>query len=219
MPYFNYLPDISYDTKPISYPFSESDFVVAKNFFRRFKLSEEFQQYAVFFRQYQIGDFEQPWMVANQFYGSVNYDWVILLTNNIVNPLFDWPMDSYTFRKHLEGKYDDPYATIKHYETYEYTDSTGLVLQEAGLIVDKAFFDGSKKFRDSGTGITAPVQGNVLCKPVTVFEWEEEQQEKSREIFILKPTYLDGFIDQFRKANKYKDSTDFISTRLKKTGV
>ena len=54
MPYFNYLPDIKYDTKPISYPFSESDFVVAKNFFRRFKLSEEFQQYAVFFRQYQI---------------------------------------------------------------------------------------------------------------------------------------------------------------------
>ena len=158
-------------------------------------------------------------MVANQFYGNVNYDWVVLLTNNIVNPLFDWPMDSYTFRKHLEGKYDDPYGTIKHYETYEYTDSTGLVLQEAGLIVDEAFYNGSKKFRDSGTGITAPVQGNVLCKPVTVFEWEEEQQEKSREIFILKPTYLDGFIDQFRQANKYKDSTDFISTRLKKTGV
>jgi hypothetical protein len=133
--------------------------------------------------------------------------------------LFDWPLDSYTFRKYLEGKYADPYANIKHYETYEYKDSADLVQQEAGLIVDKAFFDGSKKFRDSGTGLTTSVQGNVLCKPVTVFEWEEEQQEKSREIFILKPTYLDGFIDQFRQANKYKDSTDFISNRLKKTGV
>ena len=128
-------------------------------------------------------------------------------------------MDSYTFRKHLEGKYDDPYGTIKHYETYEYKDSAGLVQQKAGLIVDKAFYDGEKKFRDSGTQLVVTQQGNTLAKPVTVFEWEEAQQEKSREIFILKPTYLDGFIDQFRQANKYKDSTDFISTRLKKTGV
>ena len=105
------------------------------------------------------------------------------------------------------------------YETYEYKDSAGLVQQKAGLIVDKAFYDGEKKFRDSGTQLVVTEQGNVLSKPVTVFEWEEAQQEKSREIFILKPTYLDGFIDQFRQANKYKDSTDFISTRLKKTGV
>ena len=153
MPYFNYLPDISYDTKPISYPFSESDFVVAKNFFRRFKLSEEFQQYAVFFRQYQIGDFEAPWQVANQFYGSPNYDWVILLTNNIVNPLFDWPMDSYTFRKHLEGKYDDPYATIKHYETFEVKDSTGLVVQKQGLIVDQHFYESPKYIVDNNSSL------------------------------------------------------------------
>ena len=219
MPYFRYLPDIKYDTKPISYPFSESDFVVAKNFFRRFKLSDEFQQYAVFFRQYQVGDFEKPWQIANQFYDNPNYDWIVLLTNNIVNPLFDWPMDSYTFRKYLEGKYDDPYGTIKHYETYEHKDSAGVVVQQAGLIVDEEFYNGSTKFYDSGSKSVTSVNGVTLCKPVTVFEWEEAQQEKSREIFILKPQYLDGFISQFRQANKYKDSTDFISTRLKKTGV
>ena len=30
--YFNFLPSIKYDVKPISYPFSESDYVVANNF-------------------------------------------------------------------------------------------------------------------------------------------------------------------------------------------
>jgi len=219
MPYFQYLPNIKYDTKPISYPFSEPDYVVAKNFFRRFKLSDEFQQYAVFFKQYQLGDFEKPWQVANLMYDNPNYDWIILLTNNIVNPLFDWPLDSLTFRKYIEGKYDDPYGTIKHYKTFEQKDSADVIIQKAGLIVDEAFYNGSKKFYDSGTQLITSVNGNSLCRPVTIFEWEEEQQEKSREIFILKDTYIDGFIDQFRQANKYKDSTDFISSKLKKTGV
>ena len=88
--YFKLLPDIKYDQKPISYPFSESNFVVAKNFFRRFKINEDFKQYAVYFQKYRIGDFEQPWMIAQEYYGSSYYDWVVLLTNNVINPLFDY---------------------------------------------------------------------------------------------------------------------------------
>lgn len=219
MSYFKYLPDIKYDTKPISYPFSESDFVVAKNFFRRFKVSDDFYSYAVFFRRYQVGDFEKPWHVANLAYNDPQLDWIILLTNNIVNPLFDWPLDSYTFRKYVEGKYDDPYATIKHYETYEYRDSANVVVQQSGLIVDEAFYNNNKKFYDSGTDSVISVSGSTLSKPVTIFEWEEKKNEESREIYLLKPEYLDGFKDEFRRANKYKDSTDTISSKLKKTGV
>ena len=46
--YFSLLPNIEYDEKPISYPFSESDFVVAKNFFRRYKVNDDIFSYAVF---------------------------------------------------------------------------------------------------------------------------------------------------------------------------
>ena len=42
--YFNYIPDIEYDVKPVSYPFSTSDFVIAKNFFRRYKLNDRATQ-------------------------------------------------------------------------------------------------------------------------------------------------------------------------------
>ena len=46
--YFSITPNILYDEKPISYPFSTSDRVVAKNFFRRYKLSDDIFSYAVF---------------------------------------------------------------------------------------------------------------------------------------------------------------------------
>lgn len=219
MAYFKYLPDIKYDTKPIQYPFSESDFVVAKNFFRRFKISEDFEQYAVFFRQYQISDSEKPWMLAEEFYGNAEYDWVLLITNNVINPLFDWPMDSYTFRKYIEGKYDDPYGTIHHYETYEHRDSAERIVYHEGMIVDENFYNTSHKYWDSGTSQVETRTGVTLSKRVTVFEYEEVKNEESREISVLKPAYLDSFIDQFRRANKYKDSTDTITTKLKKTGV
>jgi len=149
MPYFNYLPDIKYDTKPISYPFSESEYVVAKNFFRRFKITEEFEQYAVFFKRYSVGDFEAPWQVADAAYGDPKKDWVILLTNNVFNPLFDWPMDSYTLRKYIEGKYDDPYSEIVHYKTREHKDSNGVVVQRAGLIVDEKFYNSPEYIIDT----------------------------------------------------------------------
>ena len=147
--YFNLLPDIKYDQKPISYPFSESDFVVAKNFFRRFKISDNFAQYAVYFQKYRIGDFEQPWFIAQNVYGSAYYDWVVLLTNNIVNPLFDWPMESNVLRKYAEGKYDDPYGTIVHYKTNEIKDSNGIVVQKAGMIVDETFYNSPEYIVDT----------------------------------------------------------------------
>jgi hypothetical protein len=147
--YFNLLPDIKYDQKPISYPFGESDFIVAKNLFRRFKLSEDFKQYAVYFQKYRIADFEQPWFIAQEFYGSPYYDWVLLLTNNIVNPLFDWPMESNTLRKYIEGKYEDPYSSIKYYKTNEIKDTTGIVVQKAGMIVDETFYNSPEYIVDT----------------------------------------------------------------------
>jgi hypothetical protein len=222
MAYFNYLPDIKYDTKPISYPFSESDFVVAKNFFRRFKLSDDFKQYALFFKQYNVGDFEQPWQVANLAYGDPELDWVILLTNNVINPLFDWPFDSYTLRKYLEGKYDDPYGTIHHREIVEeriQVDLFGQVINTPGLIVDEAYEQSSIKYYDSDLGEVKTISASSIVQRVTVFEYEEALNNSKKEIYLLRPEYLDGLKDEFRRVNKYKDSTDKISNRLKKTGI
>ena len=64
--FFSIIPNISYDEKPISYPFSESDFVVAKNFFRRYKISDDVFSNVVLFKQYTIKDGERPDTVAQR---------------------------------------------------------------------------------------------------------------------------------------------------------
>ena len=129
--YFDLLPNIEYDEKPISYPFSESDFVIAKNFFRRYKLNDDIFSYAVYFSKYAIKDGERPDQLAEKAYGNVFYDWVILLTNNLVNVQYDWPMTNYEIGKVLESEYDDAYNEIHHYETIK------IGQYAAGLRVDE----------------------------------------------------------------------------------
>ena len=54
--YFSNIPDIKYDTKPVSYPFSESDYTTAKNFFRRYKINEDIFGYTVLYNKVAVED-------------------------------------------------------------------------------------------------------------------------------------------------------------------
>ena len=208
--YFSLLPNIQYDEKPISYPFSESDFVTAKNFFRRYKLNDDIFSYAVFFSKYAIVDGERPDSLALKAYGDPFYDWVILLTNNMVNAQYDWPMTNYEISKVLESEYDDAYSTIHHYETIK------IGQYAAGLHVDETFYNAQHKVNIDG--IVSTKNGNEICSPVTVSEHFYSENEKKREIYLLKPTYFQSFVDDFSKKNLYKKDANYISQRLKKTG-
>ena len=208
--YFSIVPNISYDEKPISYPFSESDFVTAKNFFRRYKINDDVFSNAVFFNKYAIEDGERPDALADKVYGDPFYDWVILLTNNMVNAQYDWPMTNYQIYKTLESEYEDPYSTIHHYET----DAIGQFA--AGLHVDEQFYNSTHKINNNGTILTK--NGNEICRPVTIAEWFTAENEKKREIYLLKGNYLQPFVDDFRKQNLYKKSDTYINQRLKATG-
>ena len=209
--YFSIVPNISYDEKPISYPFSESDFVTAKNFFRRYKINDDIFSRAVYFNKYSIPDGERPDVLADRAYGNPFYDWVILLTNNLVNAQYDWPKSNYEVYKIAESEYDDPYSEIHHYEVRE-----TIAQYTAGVRVDETFYNGTHKVNINGTVTTK--NGNEICSPVTVAEWLQDENEKLREIYLLKPRYLQGFVDDFRKQNLYKKDANYISQRLKKTG-
>jgi hypothetical protein len=208
--YFSIVPNISYDEKPISYPFSESDFVTAKNFFRRYKVNDDIFSNAVFLNKYTIVDGERPDTLAQKAYGDPFYDWVILLTNNMVNAQYDWPKSNYDVYKIAESEYVDPYSEIHHYETY------AIGPYKAGQRVDETFYNGSHKMIVDGS--VATKNGNEICRPITVAEWLQNENEKKREIFLLKGDYLQSFVDDFRKQNLYKKSGNYISQRLKKTG-
>jgi hypothetical protein len=127
-----------------------------------------------------------------------------------VNAEYDWPMSNFEIYKVLESEYEDPYGTIHHYETYE------IGQYPAGLRVDETFYNSTQKLNINGSIQTK--NGNEICRPVTIAEWFTDENEKKREIYLLKPAYLQSFVDDFRRQNLYKKSGDYINQRLKQTG-
>ena len=204
--YFSLVPNISYDQKPISYPFSKADRVVAKNFFRRYKLNDDAFNYAVFFNKYSIQDGETPSSLANKAYGDPFYDWVILLTNNMVNVHYDWPLTGRQLYLTVISEYENPMGEIHHYEL------------EDGTIVDKAFYDGTHKVWDEASGSVVTKAGNTLATPVNIAEWHNTENEKKRSIYLMKPAYFRQLVTDFKRQNLYKKDNNYITKTLKATG-
>jgi len=216
--YFSLIPDIKYDSKPINFPFSESDYTTAKNFFRRYQVNPDIFEYATFYKKYSVKEGDRIEYIAERYYGDAFYDWVIILTNNYINPLFAFPYDSETLRKTVEYKYgfDGAYSGIHHYITKE-VKTNDLLALEGGLIVDQNFYNSQFSYWNGSEVITVP--GNTVSSSVTNYEYEVSENEKKREIFILKRTFFTRFVEEFKTNNLYKDSSDFISKRLKKVAV
>ena len=221
--YFSQIPNVSYDTKPTSYPFSESDRIITKNFFRRYELSSDVFGYATFYTKYAVNQGVRIETIADRYYGKPTYDWVIILTNNLINPQFSWPLNDYTIRKVAENKYgDDTYSGVHHYETIETKSGQtiggkSVLALEGGIRVDKNFYDSPFTYWNGTQNIT--VAGNTVSKSVLNFDHEVAENEKKREIYILKKRYFNRFIEEFKKRSSYSQSSDFISKKLKKTGV
>ena len=206
--FFSYLPKIEYTPTRTPFQFTNQDFVVAANIFKG--LSMDNSVYATdLFTELQLQDGVRPDQVSEAVYGSPDYDWVVLLTNKIVDVKNDWPLSNAEFEKFIYKEYENPHA-VKHYLTKEVKNDLGEIVLPGGLEV---YYDPSDP---DSFQITYPKSYNpfveetenglVLLTSTTHYEWEQERNEKRRFLQILKPTYLETFIKIFRVATQYNKS-------------
>ena len=206
--FFSYLPKIEYTPTRTQFQFTNQDFVVAANIFKGLSLDNSV--YATdLFTELQLKDGLRPDQVSEAVYGDPNYDWVVLLTNKIIDSKNDWPLSNDEFEKFIYKEYENPHA-VKHYLTKEVKNDLGEIVLPGGLEV---YYDPSDP---DSFQITYPKSYNpfveetenglVLLTSTTHYEWEQERNEKRRFLQILKPTYLETFIKIFRVATKYNPS-------------
>jgi len=211
MGYFNYIPDFNYvDRNPNA---KLGDQVKVKNLFRRIKLREDIFQDTTVFEKYQIRGDDRPDNVANQFYGRPDYDWIVLVSNNIVNIQTEWPMPQNTFDSFILNKYGtyQNANAVRHYETREVKNTQGVTIVPAGQIVDKGYsYTYYEEFQQ------AFVDTGDITVEVTNYDYETRIEEKKRNISLLKRRYLPVILDDIEKEMKYKKgSSDYISGTLK----
>ena len=108
--------------------------------FKRGRVRDDIYGNVIAFSKYLVLDGERPDSVAKKLYEDENLDWVVLLSNNIINVQDEWPMGQYDFQRYLDNKYSiDQLSEIHHYETNEIRNENGILLLQGGLIVDADF--------------------------------------------------------------------------------
>ena len=210
--YFQRVPDFNYVSR---LPNSKiGDYVRVKNLFKKGKIREDIFQNVAFFEKYKIVGDDRPDNVAFEVYDDSSLDWVVLLSNNILNIQSEWPLPQTDFDRFVldkYGDYDTLYNGIHHYETIEVKNTQGVTIVPAGLQVDSSY---SVSYYDFFTDLQVTT-GN-LATPITNYEYEEKVDNDKRNIFILKSRYLNIVFDDMEEIMQYKKgSTQYVSESLK----
>ena len=213
MGYFRELPNMRY---PSFLPDKNSslEFVETKNLFRRIKLRDDFKNIFTLFDKFEIPEGLRPDTVAEGLYGSDELDWVVLITAGITNVRNQWPLSSKEIYDYSFDKYGTDLDNPRYWVTREIKDSKGKLIMAKDNVVDPDF---SITFYDTGLSINVTKSGVEARTAVSNYEYETLLNDKKRNIFVLKPEFLQQFLNDFRDLMVYDNSSQFINDNVIQT--
>ena len=170
--YFSYFPKGTYDIR------NDGNEKVVTDLMVRVKVRSKVLDESTLYDLYDIPEGETPELTALKHFGNSNYHWVILLTNDITDRYYGWPLTSYEFENYVNEKYTNPDG-VHHYE----------ITQSSGKTKGEGPSDYSHKIIVNSTvpGATA----------ITNREYEQRIQDQKRQIKLLNAAYLPILLDEF----------------------
>ena len=211
--YFKQVPDFDYVSR---LPDAKiSDYITVKNLFKRGKLADDIFQDLTVFTKYEIKGDDRPDNVANEVYDDPDLDWVVLLSNNIINIQSEWPMIQREFDRYLLDKYEtyEKLNDVHHYETIECKNLAGAVIVPKGLWVES---DYSVTYYDWYARVEITKSSSDIVVSITNYEYEDNLENEKRNIYLLKPAYLNVVKDDLKELMQYKKgSTQYLDKTLK----
>jgi len=174
MSYFDKFPLMVYDMK------NNGNFKLLPDILRRVKQRSAIKSGQFIFDTYDVRNGERPEDIAYKWFGDAELHWVILMTNNVTDRYYDWPMSDAQFEVYLDDKYTNPDA-VHHYE----------ITKDSGSTTGQGPNDYSHKVEVNSDTDNAVTISNR--------QYEEREQDKKRAIRLLNQKFLPDFIAEFDK--------------------
>ena len=172
--YFSKFPKGNYDLA------GNGQFKLVTDLMRRVKVRSKIVDEASLYDKYDVPSGENPEDTAFKHFGDPELHWVILLTNNITDRYYDWPLSFQDFETFIKDKYANPDG-IHHYE----------VTRSSGKTTGNGPDDYSHKIEVNSDATGAQSVSNR--------EFEQRLQDQKRQINLLNPQFLGLFIEEFEK--------------------
>ena len=169
-------------------------FLVTKNLWRRAAVLREYKASVTMFNEYIVQDGEKPEDIALRLYKNPFYNWVLLVINDITNYHEQWPRSSQQLKEYCNSKYENPQAT-KDYITTEVKRGLDVIVP-AGKVVPSTF---QIVYWDGTNTVTA---NPVISR--TFFQFEEELNSEKERIQLVKPEFIEDFVENYYMRLSYK---------------
>ena len=179
MAYFDRFPMMAYDVK------GDKNYKLLPNILKRVKLRSGIRSGAFLFDNYDVKDGERPEDVAYKYLGDAELHWVILMTNNITDRYYQWPLTQPQFQEHLEDKYG--LANIDAVHHYEKTTDSG-----------KTSSSGPNDYSHLVECNSDDGDPSIISNR----QYEQRLQDGYRQIRLLNTKFLDLFVDEFENLIK-----------------
>jgi len=179
MSYFSRFPLMAYDVK------GNNKYKLLPNILKRVKLRSGLRSSVFLFDTYDVKDGEKPEDIAFKWFGDAGYHWIILMTNNITDRFYQWPLSQPQFQEHIIDKYGAGNEDAVHH--YEKTTDSG-----------RTSSNGPNDY--SHLVECNEDDGNPAI--ITNRQYEQRLQDGYRQINLLNTKFLDTFIDEFENLIK-----------------
>jgi hypothetical protein len=179
--YFTYFPTTENDLE------QNGSVESVTNILRRFKVKNSVKDRLDVYYDYQIRAGDRPDTIAEKYYGSSAHAWIVLHYNDIIDPIFDWPLFNQDLDNYIKSKYGSiaaAQASVYEYRrilTPKQTLVDGTIVQERYVVIDKTTYD---------------TLGESEKQSISSYDYELEKNEQKRIIKILDNKYLNQIIGE-----------------------
>lgn len=214
--FYDLFPFVGYDitkadTKRLDY---------VTNIFLRLGLTADAKNNAFAYYDYLVREQDTPENLADRYYGDSEYHWIILFMNDIINPLFDWPLKSDAFNKYIEDKYGSmaAAAALTHHYTQTIkrtdmnSDTYNEIIMEIDLTAYNALPASSLEVETLSDGRS--IQVLITRATVDCLTWESDLNDRKRNIKLLKKENLAQVLSEFQELLSKSGVKSIISRRV-----
>lgn len=221
MAFFSFFPQLLYSTSSgVINPKAVTNVLAKVNF-----LSETIENTSIYY-EYSVKDGERPEDIAHKMYKDSGKHWIILMSNNITDPNYDWALSTQALDEYINKKYSSVTFTLNPSETYanNYTVGEkvfqGSTIDKASCVGNVVSYDSTNKiltinfvnqvFANSTiiTGASSNVSHNVISMVYNDdgYEWASNTVSHYQASEV---TY--NSVDKIKTTTKYKVSAEDYS--------
>lgn len=209
--FFNFFPKTFYISNN-----STSGVDVVTNILTRFTFEESLKNNSTAFYPYQIQDSDTPEIIADKYYGDPEKHWIVLLFNDIVDPQFDWPLQSESLIEYVDKKYTANGAAnttvqsglnwaLSSNNPQAYFKVVTTTANDGTKTIKKYQIDANTYANTTGTTNTYTTANNetvtikISKETRSHYEYEVELNDAKREIRLLKTDFVTTVDKEFKR--------------------